>query len=110
MTKLLSIVIHANAQVTENQRTWVEQLSNLDPELEVKSINTSGNWISFKAGLRTWSEITPQNIRPRIQHVNQRIRGLMDASHLFQGATLFTYQQDLNVKVTIPIVITCMIA
>ncbi len=47
-------------------KEWVNELANVYADMEVSDVNVSGNKISFKSGLSSMDDTTPDDIRMKL--------------------------------------------
>lgn len=66
MTKMINVNISAGSIDPKEGEEWVNEIVNVYADMEVSYIKTTGNSISFKAGLSGMDDTTPEDIKQKI--------------------------------------------
>ena len=60
------IQVNLETENVDNVEAWVNEIANVYADMEISDLNTSGNKISFKAGLSGMDDITGDDIKLKI--------------------------------------------
>ena len=66
MTKMIDVNIDASGIDPKTGEEWANEIVNVYADMEVSDIKTTGNSISFKAGLSGMDDTTPEDIQQKI--------------------------------------------
>ena len=66
MTKMINVNISAGSIDPKEGEEWTNEIVNVYADMEVSDIKTTGNSISFKAGLSGMDDTTPEDIKQKI--------------------------------------------
>ena len=66
MTKMINVNISAGSIDPKEGEEWANEIVNVYADMEVSDIKTTGNSISFKAGLSGIDDTTPEDIKQKI--------------------------------------------
>ena len=60
------IQVNLETENVDNVEEWVNEIANVYADMEISDLNTSGNKISFKAGLSGMDDTTGDDIKLKI--------------------------------------------
>lgn len=66
MTKMINVNINTGNIDPKEGEEWASEIVNVYADMEIADIQTTGNSISFKAGLSGIDDTTPDDIKQKI--------------------------------------------
>lgn len=67
MTKMMKVEIDAESVNTGQAKYWVEEIANQYADLVVDNVNISGNKVAFNIGSPSMDDLTPDDIKFRLE-------------------------------------------
>lgn len=66
MTKMIKVNINVGSIDPKDGEEWANEIVNVYADMEVSDVKTTGNSISFMAGLSGMDDTTPDDIKQKI--------------------------------------------